>query len=206
MLKWHCEHFPDIPIYLGDKPVEKFNVSGSRNIGCIAAIEDGCDVLIVSDADVLVKPDNLRDAIEKAYKENLAVLPYDCYVVPDASTSELIVNDLTSVSEIMQNPGYHPQNWNHCSGIVVLSATTFKTLNGWDERFEAWGYEDDAFREAHFRILGQRLVRVKGNLVGLIHDDRDDSAVNFNRDMFNKHYIDKDKAYILEYIKGNMLD
>jgi hypothetical protein len=106
----------------------------------------------------------------------------------------------------MENPGYHPKNYNHWSGTVVMSALAFKALNGWDERFEGWGYEDDAFREAHLKVMGQKFIRVKGILVGLVHEDRDDSAVNSNKDMFNEHYIDKDKSYILEYIKGNMID
>ena len=195
------DQFPDSTIYYADKEEEIFNVSGSRNQGCLSAIKDGCDMLLVVDADTLLSKESVESAIVKAAENNCVCLPYTTYnrLYKQVSTSlidkEKSYEDLAvyGADSLLEHPG----------GAYVMSSSTFLLLNGWDQRFVGWGYEDDAFLEAHRVYLDKDIQRVEGYALSLFHMDRDQDYMEQNRQRFD-YYKNRSKEEMVEIIRGNI--
>lgn len=195
------DQFPDSTIYYADKEAKIFNVSGSRNQGCLSAIKDGCDMLLVVDADTLLDKKAVEEAIAVASKEDYVCMPYTFYNRLSEKSSTPLLNGKVSFEKL----AVHGDNsaWNHPGGAYVMSSSTFLKLNGWDERFVGWGYEDDAFSEAHRRVLGRGFVRVDGFAITLHHEDRDQDYIDVNSERYSQ-YVDSSNEQVLEIIQGNM--
>jgi predicted glycosyltransferase involved in capsule biosynthesis len=195
------DQFPDSTIYYADKEEEIFNVSGSRNQGCLSAIKDDCDMLLVVDADTLLSKESVESAISKAVENDCVCLPYTTYnrLYKQLSTSlidkEKSYEDLAvyGADSVVDHPG----------GAYVMSSSTFLLLNGWDQRFVGWGYEDDAFLEAHRVYLGKDIQRVEGYALSLFHMDRDQDYMEQNRQRFD-YYKNRSKEEMVEIIRGNI--
>jgi hypothetical protein len=78
----------------------------------------------------------------------------------------------------------------------------FKKLNGWDERFVGWGFEDSAFNVAHGKLLEAEMHRADGFIGFLYHKDRDKELVELNEKLFNE-YNSMTAEQMMEHIKGN---
>jgi len=195
------DQFPDSTIYYADKEEEIFNVSGSRNQGCLSAIKDDCDMLLVVDADTLLSKESVESAIIKAVENDCVCLPYTTYnrLYKQVSTSlidkEKSYEDLAvyGADSLLEHPG----------GAYVMSSSTFLLLNGWDQRFVGWGYEDDAFLEAHRVYLDKDIQRVEGYALSLFHMDRDQDYMEQNRQRFD-YYKNRSKEEMVEIIRGNI--
>jgi predicted glycosyltransferase involved in capsule biosynthesis len=195
------DQFPDSAIYYADTGDEVFNVSGSRNKGCLSAIKDGCDMLLVVDADTLLEKDSLDAAIIKAIESGLVCMPFYVYARVSEIASTSVINGEMSFEDAAI--GSYSESTEHPGGAYVMSSSTFLRLNGWDERFVGWGYEDDAFAEAHRALLGKKLGRVDGIALALYHEDRDQEYVEENRQRFYS-YVNKPKALVSKIVEGNM--
>lgn len=194
------DQFPDSTIYCSDKPVERFNVAGARNRGCLEAIEDGCDVLLVIDADMMIEKDAVERAIEKAKRMVSVCLPYTLLNRMSSELSTSVINDEVSF-EGTRGVGHVVQG--QIGGAYVMESSTFLRLNGWDERFVGWGFEDDAFAAAHLAILGKALDRVQGYAVTFDHEDRDQENLEDNRQRYYG-YLNKTRKQMVELTEGNM--
>ncbi len=158
--------FVDIPIYVSDsREVLKFNVSQARNRGCLQAINDGVDILIVIDADTMFQRRDVEKAIRLAEKGVASMFRNYVRASKEETNSILAGGEIPKEFEakmFRSTPG----------GLWVLPVEVFKTLNGWDERFIGWGYEDTAFNEAYKTVYGTKFRRIKANLISLFHTDR----------------------------------
>lgn len=196
------EQFPDATIYCSDKPVERFNISGARNKGCLEAIEDGCDTLLVVDADMLLEKDAIERAIEKSKLMVSVCLPYTLINRLNEELSTSVINNEVSFDETRTDSrGVIQQN--QVGGAYVMQSSTFLRLNGWDERFVGWGFEDDAFGAAHSAILGKTLDKVQGYAVTFYHLDRDQANLEDNRQRYYS-YLNKTRKQMVEITEGNM--
>jgi len=196
------DQFPDSTIYCSDKPGERFSVAGARNRGCLEAIEDGCDALLVIDADMMVEKDAVERAVEKAKRMVSVCLPYTSLNRMDSKLSTSVINDEVSF-EGTRSVGHVVQG--QLGGAYVMESSTFLRLNGWDERFVGWGFEDDALREAHRVLLDRDFHRSAGHGITFHHLDRDQGGLEDNRQRFYG-YTGKSKAEMLELISGNMVE
>lgn len=196
------QQFPDSTIYCSDKPGERFNLSGSRNKGCLDAIEDGCDMLLVVDADMLLEKDAVEMAIERAKSMVAVCLPYTSLNRMNDVLSEAVVKDEILFEETINSPGSTVIS-GQLGGAYVMESSTFLKLNGWDERFLGWGFEDDAFAAAHSAILGKDLCRVQGYAATFFHEDRDQVNLEENRQRYYS-YLNKTKKQMVELTEGNM--
>lgn len=194
------DQFPDSTIYCSDKPGERFSVAGARNRGCLEAIEDDCDVLLVIDADMMVEKDAVERAIEKAKRMVSVCLPYTSLNRMDLKLSTSVINDEVSFEET-RSVGHVVQR--QIGGAYVMESSTFLRLNGWDERFVGWGFEDDAFQAAHLAILNKALDRVQGYAVTFDHEDRDQENVEENRQRYYS-YLNKTRKQMVELTEGNI--
>ena len=199
------ELFPDVPIYLGNQPKAlHFNLSAARNIACEAALADGCEILIVSDADVVIDKENLEKAVEAvASGEHHFAVPHEifAYLKEDAT-----VDVINGVKDPVMADVYTSGSWS--CGVTVISAQCFKALNGWDERFLSWGQEDDAFTAAYQTIYEKTEYKVPGVLYTLWHKDRDLTYEKSNLARIRKYSdeLTKDKMSLTLYLLRNRID
>ena len=204
IVKHYKEMFPDAKIYFADKKGEKWNISGSRNLGCDKAIADGCDVIVVSDADLYVKKDRILDACQTSMTQGIVSNPYGKIVFLDNKDSSLFMADqdgfFEDTKELLK---VYPALY---GGVYTITPSTFKELNGWDERFSAWGFEDLAFRDAHRKITGLDFYKTGGLGVWLGHEDRDKSLASVNEKLYNNFYKTLSKNELADWIKGNRFE
>lgn len=196
--------FPDASIYFSDTESERFNRSASRNRGCRFAIKDGCDVLLILDADVLLEKEAVENSIRVASELGIVSLPCLMWSRLDEELSTSLLNKDLSAEEIRRS-GIANASQSETGGSWVLSSSTFLKLNGWDERFVGWGYEDDALREAHRVLLDRDFHRSAGHGITFHHLDRDQEGLEDNRQRFYG-YTGKSKAEMFELVSGNMVE
>jgi len=126
-LRWHKEIFPDFTFYKSDSVGEKFNPSEARNRGCLEAIADGCDVLVVLDADTLFHRLGIIEAIEAAIKTQLVCYPYT-YVV-DLSADETVQYLSGRINlELFTEKVRTPSTYLRASTITNLSSKSMNRL------------------------------------------------------------------------------
>lgn len=145
-----CDHLrtvvPGCPIILADSGHETFNRAASRNLGVKAAGQD--EIVVVCDADTLVDPDGLLVASRAAQRGGLhypqAVVNY----LSEAGTELVIQGQPVDPQRIeFSLPSAH-------GGCFVILAEQYRAVGGMDERFEGWGFEDNAWWAAAKDRLG----------------------------------------------------
>jgi len=177
--------FSDIPIYKSDSLEEKFNRSQARNLGCDKAIADGHDILIVLDADTIFERSAIEEAIETVGETILH--PYD----RDFETSffhkeDDIEQEKLSLERIKET---RKPNYGHIGSGWVMTSEVFKHINGWDERFLDWGWEDTALNVVNKTLFGRNIEHLSGCAFRITH-----RGVNRGVEMANginrKHYME----------------
>lgn len=203
VLDYYSKILPDVQIYFGDKKGEKWNMGGSRNIACQKAFSDGCDVVMVVDADLCLKKENLLAACEYAFSNDLVVVPYSkLVVIPEENVVELSKLGPEKYLAIYQNPRIYNLQ---VGGACAISSKYFEQCNGWDERFTGWGYEDSAFALVHHKLTGSDFFKVDGVGLWLNHSDRDKSTTSLNEKLY-KFYVTLNTEQLREWIKGNRFE
>lgn len=192
---------PEAKIYFADKKGGRWNISGSRNIGCDMAIADGCDVIVVSDADVYVQKETLIDACKYSFENNLCSLPFHHLGgIDEDEVPKFIKYGVDGKTE-------YRIKWTKAQmgGVCVITPKLFKLMNGWDERFTGWGYEDLAFRVAHILITNSEIHRSDAGAFWLGHSDRDKSTEKLNSKLY-EFYKTLLKEEVEEWVKGNRFE
>lgn len=198
---WLKTEFVDIPIYTSDsRQGVRFNVSEARNRGCLRAINDDVDILIVLDADTLVSKSVIEKAVRIAEETGALVMSKGYVLLTEEESVDIFKGEKWPTSfeaKVFQStPG----------GLWVMSAEVFKTVNGWDERFIGWGYEDNALLSAYRKIYGKRARRIKCLLLSLWHGNKDFTVESYlvNQERYME-YKSIDKKYIHSLVDGNMV-
>lgn len=131
-------------------------------------------VLVFLDADTICPPEQIQTAAELASEKPGQVFAFDTYVrISQRSTFELNrwqeCADANSEREL-----YEP----HSNGCMAISRESFNELEGYDESFIGWGYEDCDFNTRAHKLWPGR--RVSGEAYHLWHGDRreDDSPLD----------------------------
>lgn len=140
---------PGCFILLADSGHEVFNRSASRNRGVACAAPD--DLVVVCDADTLVDPAGLQVALRAARSGGLhypqAVVNY----LTEAGTELVLLGEAPDPARIeFSLPSAH-------GGCMVIRASEWRRAGGMDERFEGWGFEDNAW----FAAVRDRLGRAE---------------------------------------------
>lgn len=151
--------------------------SGSRSAARnFAFASSKGDVLVVADADTMVRAAPLRAALKLVQSQRTWVLPYTTYFnVTEADTKYL----LELPPDI--NPR-DPSDWDHrldtsVSGVLVMPREAWSTVNGYDEQFVGWGYEDNAMALA-LDTLWAPCHRIASSVLHLWHEVPEDGAFN----------------------------
>lgn len=154
---------PGVEIAAFDSGHQPFNRAASRN-GGVANSYGGVETLVVCDADAIVEPAPLHEAIAEAGDGKLH-LPY--------TEVRLLSQDGSEHVHLGTDPSrarvWHTNPFS-VGGCVVVSYETWRAVGGWDERFTNWGFEDTAFWAAVDTLFGT--TRHDGTLYDLWHLDK----------------------------------
>lgn len=125
------------PISLVDSGHEPFNRAASRNRAIALST---ADVVILTDADILVEKEPLTEAIEIASSTDAVAKPYDrirC-LSPDGTDSYWGGSPLLSC--------HAEQDYTSLTGgVFIVRPRVWRDIGGMDPRIATWGFEDRVF-------------------------------------------------------------
>jgi hypothetical protein len=158
----------------------------------------------VSDADLIPKKKMLKRAVLKAYREDVITQPFYRHFRLDEEMTEKYARGICSEKEIRKKAVLIERT---PGGLLVITPKVFKKLNGWDERFKAWGYEDTALSWAHNCILGRDYFRFDSESYSFHHEDRDMSSIEKNEERLKTVYKPAvlDRKKMKKLVKGNRI-
>lgn len=201
--KYNNSVFADFKIYFSDSVGEKFNVSEARNRGCIQAIEDGYKYLVVIDADTVFERNAIVDALKVVSEQDVISYVYTWSLELNEWTCDALRDGRIQFSEISD---FSSKTKGHVGSGWAMSAEMFWRMNGWDENFKGWGYEDGAFQKAYELISNSSMLRAPGNCYRFWHPNRDTSSFVDNMERYKLHYGDPDVSVedLKNVLKRNM--
>lgn len=175
-------------------PALPFNLSQARNRAASEAQRTGARALVIADADTIPDEKALRSAARRALSQYRVFYPFSEYVY------------LEPGSEGWNNPADAPvtrEFHQSVGGVVVCNTHTFEVLNGFDENFRQWGYEDNAFMLAAECLVG--IERIEGTVYAYGHEaERDLTSDNPGRARVRLyHFARNDKDVMRELIRTN---
>lgn len=147
-----AEQMPEMEIVEGHhEGGGPFNRSASIN----KAAKGDWDVAVILDSDSVVDPGQVRDAIELAVKSGELVLPFDSRnMLNPKGTQQILGGFVGSWSRWVGS-----RERNRVSCCVVVPRALWDAVGGFDERFEGWGAEDEAFHAACTALGGSQRLR-----------------------------------------------
>ena len=201
LLKWYSENLPNAKIFLSDRKTEVWSMSGSRNDGVYSARKAGCDVIVLNDADTFPRIDPLLESIEAASKDDKIHLPYTEYRFLNEDNTKKFFDGVP-----LEQFDIRLINTEECSGVNVFSPNAWDLIGGGDEKFQGWGYEDNAMHYVHKVVHGVPYVKHKGIVYALYHETQlgtgvpDQNTLN-NRALYELYKTKKSKEEVLELVK-----
>lgn len=201
--RYNSKEFADFKIYFSDSVGERFNVSEARNRGCIQAIEDGYKTLVIMDADTIFSRDNVMKAIEEVSTKHVISYIYTYAFETNEKLSHLLSIGATPLDELAKDGGLFE---GHVGSGWAMSSEMFWEINGWDENFIGWGWEDNALQKAYELLFSSEMSRAPGTCYRLWHPERDTNADN-NRlryeELYNKPSNTEEAMRLV--LRGNMV-
>ena len=157
-------------IVLADCKSEKFNRSQAINNAFrkIAGMYPDDTIIVIADADCVVTTARCQDSCREAMASSKLVIPHDsvCRMTPEQSAE--ILGKYSPVAgprgTWFRNNRIHPS----VSGLITIRKDMFERVNGFDEQFVDWGGEDNAFKIACDKLLGES-IRLGGPLFHFWH-------------------------------------
>lgn len=134
-------------VHLTDVDTKLFNRAAARNAG-VAALPDA-EVIVVMDADTIVDPIVLQDAVAHVARRGGLALPYNRYfALTPAGTADLLAG--ADPADCAADLIFRSIS----GGVIVTTPEAWWAVGGQDERFQGWGYEDAAWRLAADTLTG----------------------------------------------------
>lgn len=145
--------YPDWEICVGTcEPPWRKGIAVNR-----AVQESSGDVLVISDADVLIAEDALRDAVRRLEVHPWVVPHRMVYRLTEDATKAVIQNRLFVTPDKVNANLERVRRGAPGGGVAVMSRLGWEEVNGMDERFEGWGGEDQSFAHALDTLVGSHL-------------------------------------------------
>lgn len=152
--------FPDAEQIIVDSGHTYFNVAASRNL---AVKQAGSGIVVIADSDMLPSEQGIRSAVNAAAHGGVH-LPFTRYrALSHASTARFYLRKLDP-----HNLASEYESTESVAGCIVVRADVWDDLGGMDERFEHWGWEDNAFSYVVESLLGG-MIRHEGITNHLFH-------------------------------------
>lgn len=175
LLEWNLRRWeyllPDAQIVIGEDDSEPFNRARARNRAAAAATGD---ILIVADADTATSATGLFSALVLASGGDWC-LPYTWYYNLNETATSVLLDQ--SPFDPIERP---VDGFDHClaasvAGVLVIPRAAFDAAGGYCEKFDGWGYEDNAFAAAA-DTLWRPHVRRAGYVLHMWHPVGPDEA------------------------------
>ena len=200
--------FPEAQLIICDSDEDKkFSRSQSRNYG-VDSVDT--DYILIADADTMP----FRPFVEQGLLMLKEGAPW---VLPYGQRGYYNLRKPYSDYVLSQDPAIFitPEKfeWVHqlesWAGQILMHKESFYSVNGYDERFQGWGYEDNAFQRALDTLVGP-LERVEAGWTAHIwHEEprserweHPDFKLNEKR---MHHYVEATGNYdkMIEVVEGN---
>jgi predicted glycosyltransferase involved in capsule biosynthesis len=157
------------------KTEEFFNRQRGVNI---CARNANTPVIAHYDADILLKPQQIKAAVKAIIEDNAdLVYPYDghFYDVPTNYHNKIVETKDLNCVDLEQCTLFNPHS---VGGVVIFNKDHYWKCGGANENFKGLGYEDNEINE-RFKKLNSRIVRTQWPLYHLTHE-RKDTSFNHN--------------------------
>jgi hypothetical protein len=171
---WQWRH-PDWPVVEGHHVTGLFNRSAAINEA--ARLAGDWDVAVIIDSDVIIHPDNVREAVQRAHDEQQMAVAFTVRYNLNMSGTQLVkaetlypeairIGDRKDNRRRFVARTYHDQH----SAVIAVPRPLYDRIGGFDEGFSGWGLEDTAFAIACETAAGKPLLRVEGEAWHLHHE------------------------------------
>jgi hypothetical protein len=167
--RYWAEQLPELLIVEGhDETPGPFNRSAALN----TAAEGHWDVAVILDADTILDADQIRRGIEIAAETGHLVLPFTDRCLLNRPGTRRILGGYRGPWKRFVSARQTPSDsYVYISGCQVVPRVLWDEIGGFDERFESYGGEDDAFHAASVALRGHdaRVDRLDGTAWHLWH-------------------------------------
>ena len=144
----------------------------------ICARQSTTPVIAHYDADILLKPQQIKGAVEAILSKSAElVYPYDgrFYDVPKNYHQQIVETKSLSHIDLEECTLFNPHS---VGGVVIFNKEHYWKCGGANENFKGLGYEDNEIHE-RFKRLGSKIARTQWPLYHLTHE-RKDTSFNHN--------------------------
>lgn len=158
--------FPAYEIITGEgQAVAEMNRAQARNAAVAAS---NGEILVIADADTVCPSDQISRALElvRGGEAQWVIAYHDYYQLTGKDTRALLTRPPIAALNRPLRPRWSTDQGN--AGMLVVTRAAFDRVEGYDERFEKWGWEDWAFTDA-LGTLVHGAVRVPGYVLHLCH-------------------------------------
>lgn len=171
----------DAEAYTVDSGHEVFNRSASFNGAVRLAEVDGCDVVVLTGADLLLYGD-LAGTVERTAADGRSRIAYTDYLGLTATgTEHWYANNAWSPERAMDRREVAYATDGACAGFVVMTVAEYWHIGGHDEDYLGWGYED-----VDFAVRAQ-FERRPGTCVALWHAEDADKHTHIESNAARFH-------------------
>lgn len=151
LIRRYKKIFPAMQICVRDSETEVFNRSKARNN---AFNESSGDVLLVADADTIPMPEELLAAQQKLEAGAPWVIPYGTYYNLGVEATQRILRNPVD-DDIIFDDEECEHIIQSTAGMLMMPRRAWNLVDGYDERFEGWGYEDNSFQLSLDTVVGK---------------------------------------------------
>lgn len=197
--KFYENKFPGVELCIAD-----FETTKSQGVNKAAKLATK-DIFVIADADIIFNPKIIIDAVKLLEKHP--------WVIPFQKVQYL--NEQNTKNILLSESDWPPKALREASeyelvtvgGINVLPREFFLGVGGFDERFIAWGGEDDAFEIAVSTLFGD-YARIDCNIYHLWHPakreyDNPNYASNF--ELYKKYFDNRNNVPGIRELLANMV-
>jgi hypothetical protein len=179
--------FDEATIILGEDDSVPFNRARARN----NAFKDvATENVIIADGDTAFDPGAITIGLAMLEGGAPWVIPYgdkDYYNLTEAYTQSILDNPMDLITEPVWD--HRIKSW---AGLLIARTEDCRSVGGYDETFEGWGWEDIAFRIKMDAHVGRHQRVPDGRALHLWHlrgeDEFRTPTELKNRDHFDRSY------------------
>lgn len=165
---WWQEELPELEIFEGHSEQGQFNRSCAINRASGLADweqEKRWDLAVVIDADVICDPTRVRQGIQMAIDSQRMVMPFTVRKDLSAEGSKAIMTGYRGTWTPFVRRTYN----NIVSCVNIVPRALWDAVGGYDENFNGWGFEDNAFMAACRTFMHGPELRIRGEVWHFYH-------------------------------------
>jgi hypothetical protein len=184
VVSWYNKNMPESKLYFPNHPGDVWLPSATRNDGVRMAEKDGCDVIVMNDADTIPNLNALKEAILEAAEDEFIHIGYTKFsYLTKQGSDDFFSGRAAALCEQHVHPYVN-------FGVNIFKPSSWWSIGGQDEKFKQWGSEDTAMGIAHKILKGREFISHRGFAFALNHEKQPQAGnKNFenNNVLFDKY-------------------